>query len=1806
MNDLDVKGPLSAPQIMQRTAPAVFIHSAPRASSTYFWSKFRELPGALCFYEPFNEEQGWLTRELIPKVTYTAWESGHSPTAPYFQEYIPLVQETGGVPLYDPAMAFQWYIPRGGLRGELRPREKDYISQLSQHADQAGKTPVFGGWRTLGRAYAIKEAFGGLNILQYRNPWHQWKSILSQKRRGNLFFHVVIVDMIVRQDDPYFSYLVERGLEYAAEPASGPGRTDTALPKWNRRYVNVNRDEGTVRRLELLPEHRGFALFMGLHIYLYLHAQLSADLTADVTRMARDDSYRVDIERAIERQTGLAVSFADVADAERANKLDIDVAAIDWDDIHELARVAVRTLSPFADPAQLSTNAASFIEATIDEMRRTEAPALKSADAMPAAGRDAEGTTATRPRRRKADIATIGLCMIVKNESKVICRCLTSVLPLVDYILVVDTGSDDGTQQIIRDFLAEHDIAGAVIEEPWRNFAYNRSFALERLREVERIDYAFMIDADDTVVLDDGFDPRAFKSQMDRDLYDVRVLYADIVYARPQICSNRLPFSYKGVLHEYLEVPPGQLSRADASGFCIKITGGGARSDNPRKFQDDAALLERTLPTETDPFLISRYTFYLAQSYKDCGEKEKALARYLARAEMGFWQEEVFVALYQAARLKEGLGHPEQDVIDAYARASDALPSRAEALHGAAGFCRSKGRNDEGFQLAKRGVAIGKPNNGLFVESWIYDYGLLDELAINGYWSGHYQESADACAKILLGEAMPEHERKRILANLRFALAKLPPPSEPNLGSRGKENLLAQHPIGLARALRSRLPDPDSAPRVLVAILAKQKAKALPLYLECIEALDYPKSSIVLYIRTNNNTDQTEQILREWVDRVGHLYAGVEFNAEDVADRVEQFGVHEWNATRFRVLGRIRNISLRRALEYDCDFYFVADVDNFVRSCTLRELVALDLPIAAPLLRSIAPGSFYSNYHAEIDANGYYKECDQYHWALNRWIVGVLEMPVVHCTYLIRAGVLRDLTYEDGSARHEYVVFSDSARKSGVPQYLDNRQVYGYITFDEGDPHYVEDGLERARKQLDSDLGSAPVGEPFACRRSISQAEPEATLREKFSEIYQKNEWGYGSGVGSLPINNISYMEFVQSFLQNCGIKSVVDFGCGDWQFTRFMDWNGASYVGFDLVPSLIESNRKAFARPGVSFEVYRDIDELPAADLLLCKDVFQHLPNDTVGEYLAGFKRKFKFLLITNDDQPDTLVNSDIEAGGWRPVRLDGPPFLERAPIILSWTIDWGGWKPTHKATCLINGIRDGEYVPSLRRARTLLRDNLAGCAEKAATPTMSSDDRGRLKPSEAQSPYSGEFLDQQSAGSLASARIILQQAFRLYRPRSVLDVGCGVGPWLRAAADLGVENVLGIDGDYVPRDKLMIPSDKFRPCNLAPGPLSKAVDERFDLVICLEVAEHLSPERAASFIDELCALGDVVLFSAAIPGQGGTGHLNERWPGHWSHHFGRNGFACFDHLRSRLWADEGIEFRYAQNILFFARRGTGAFGALQSAGPPTPWPRALIHPRSGRAGAAASASDMPFSVLVPVCNETLALKFSSFYLSKLDVEPLYVLDRKASEETGRILEESGQRFTVYENDKPFIENGYDSFAAQSPTDWILRLDCDEVANLALIRLCEAFVREQRDTVIGFERDQLLLGNDELLYCATNDRFSPQRHMQPRLFNRGRVTFDKRIHTPGIRCDRLFVAPSVARIYHFSWIFSSWADRLAKSGRYDKAGQPNWNRENQLFRLEDVASAPLKDEFLTQAFVEWLGLIGEPDRQSLTTVSIR
>lgn len=169
--------------------------------------------------------------------------------------------------------------------------------------------------------------------------------------------------------------------------------------------------------------------------------------------------------------------------------------------------------------------------------------------------------------------------------------------------------------------------------------------------------------------------------------------------------------------------------------------------------------------------------------------------------------------------------------------------------------------------------------------------------------------------------------------------------------------------------------------------------------------------------------------------------------------------------------------------------------------------------------------------------------------------------------------------------------------------------------------------------------------------------------------------------------------------------------------------------------------------------------------------------------------------------------------------------------------------------------------------------------------------------------SPYGPSFYAGQSDGSLRSARAIAPIVTDLVKPRSVLDVGCGVGTWLAAFAELGVTDYLGVDGDYVDRTALRIPSERFVSMDLA-SPVS--LGRRFDLAVCLEVAEHLPLSAAAGLVGFLTEAAPVVLFSAAVPGQGGTCHVNERWPPFWRLLFERRGYSRLDPIRPRVWRNE------------------------------------------------------------------------------------------------------------------------------------------------------------------------------------------------------------------------------------------------------------------------------------------------------------
>jgi glycosyltransferase involved in cell wall biosynthesis len=370
-------------------------------------------------------------------------------------------------------------------------------------------------------------------------------------------------------------------------------------------------------------------------------------------------------------------------------------------------------------------------------------------------------------------MTTIGLCMIVKNESRVILRCLESVRPIVDYVLIEDTGSTDGTQTIIREYLNSEGLPGEVFDEPWQDFAYNRSIALARLREKDDVDYALIMDADDVLMFEKGFDSIEFKEGLTHGFYNVSLRSGPTEYYRPLICSNRLPFSYRGVLHEFLAEARDGCSFGMAMGLHVFERKEGVRSQVPDQYRKDAQLLEQALRTEEDPFLRSRYTFYLAQSYYEAGESEKALAVYLDRAKLGYSNQEVFVSLHVAGQIREHLGHDDCEIIGTYLKAYEACPTRVESLHSAARYCRVTGKNHLGYLIGKHGITIRQPGSGLFIEPWAYQYGLLDEFSICAYWTERYAECLETCERILAQESIPEDVRARVKRNAGFALEKL-------------------------------------------------------------------------------------------------------------------------------------------------------------------------------------------------------------------------------------------------------------------------------------------------------------------------------------------------------------------------------------------------------------------------------------------------------------------------------------------------------------------------------------------------------------------------------------------------------------------------------------------------------------------------------------------------------------------------------------------------------------------------------------------------------------------------------------------------------------------------------------------------------------------------------------------------------------------------------------------------------------------------------------------------------------------------
>ena len=359
-------------------------------------------------------------------------------------------------------------------------------------------------------------------------------------------------------------------------------------------------------------------------------------------------------------------------------------------------------------------------------------------------------------------MSRLGLHMIVKDESPVIERCLRSVLPLIDWWVISDTGSTDGTQDLIRRTMAG--VPGTLLERTWVSFGHNRQEALEAARALEHAaadDYVLWIDADEQLV-----DLPESLPDLTADGYHLEVEYGATRYQRLAVVRLDRPWTWRGAIHEYLDLTDATTDHLASPRVLVRREG--ARSRDPETYRKDAAVIEGELRRDPNDH---RMQFYLGQSWRDAGELDKALAAYRRRADNpAGWEQERWYAAFQVAVLSEQLGAPGGEVCEAYLSAYQLCSWRAEPLVELARHERGRERYEVALLYAHRATRIAPPGaQGLFVDHDTYAWRAWDEVAISSYWVGRYADGVVAAQKALA--ARPDDPRLR--ANLAWCQDKL-------------------------------------------------------------------------------------------------------------------------------------------------------------------------------------------------------------------------------------------------------------------------------------------------------------------------------------------------------------------------------------------------------------------------------------------------------------------------------------------------------------------------------------------------------------------------------------------------------------------------------------------------------------------------------------------------------------------------------------------------------------------------------------------------------------------------------------------------------------------------------------------------------------------------------------------------------------------------------------------------------------------------------------------------------------------------
>ena len=357
---------------------------------------------------------------------------------------------------------------------------------------------------------------------------------------------------------------------------------------------------------------------------------------------------------------------------------------------------------------------------------------------------------------------TVALCMIVKNESEIILDCLNSVAQYIDYWVICDTGSTDNTKELITNFFKEKNIPGEIVDHEWKNFGHNRTLAFDAAKG--KADYALVIDADDYI---DG--KMVFPENMDADAYALRIGRPEFSWWRNQIFKLSTDWEYVGVLHEYAK------PRFFANPAVHKLEGQyrivartmGARNKNISiidKYKKDAEELEKALIEEPANL---RYQFYLAQSYFDSQQFEKAEQAYIKRVSMEGWAEEVYYSMYRIALCKAFQDRPWPEIQQAFLEAFNNRPIRAEALFHIAQIYRTKFNAPKlSYVFSKAAMDIPFPQQEiLFVPDAIYRWAILDEVGACAFYAGYPLIGYQACLRLLQEGFLPKEHVERVQKN---------------------------------------------------------------------------------------------------------------------------------------------------------------------------------------------------------------------------------------------------------------------------------------------------------------------------------------------------------------------------------------------------------------------------------------------------------------------------------------------------------------------------------------------------------------------------------------------------------------------------------------------------------------------------------------------------------------------------------------------------------------------------------------------------------------------------------------------------------------------------------------------------------------------------------------------------------------------------------------------------------------------------------------------------------------------------------